>query len=480
MSNSVGKNKVWLTATRIINLIFTMASAMILSRFRTLEEYGTYSQLLMVVTLITTLFAMGLPGSINYFLTRENEKKGKSIFLANYLTMSTIISFTTGIVLLIASPLIVSYFNNKLIKSFLYVLLLLPWINIITGSIDNVLVVYNRLKMLAAFRIINNGTTLLILILTVLLNWNFEQYMIFFIVSQVIFTIVVYIIIGNISGTFKPKINMNIIRNILNFSVPLGLASVVGTLHIQTDQLIIGRMVNTETLAIYSNASKEMPVTIISASISAVLLPMLVRFLKDRENKKAIDLWNYATTLSYILICFFVTILFIYAPQVISILYSDKYLPGVSIFRVYTLLLLLKVTYFGMILNALGKTKFIMFASIFALVLNVILNLLLLFLLGIIGSAIATFISTLVVLLIQLYYSSKVTEVSFKYIFPWKDVFIITIVNIIIGLIAITISKILNQFINIYSAIFIATCIVGLLYLIVMRKKISSCWKHLN
>jgi len=61
LKNSIGKEAVKLTTARMITLLISMISAMLLSRFRTLEEYGTYSQIVMVVTLAISIFTLGLP-----------------------------------------------------------------------------------------------------------------------------------------------------------------------------------------------------------------------------------------------------------------------------------------------------------------------------------------------------------------------------------------------------------------------------------
>ena len=63
-------------------LCISMATTTLLVRFRTLEEYGTYSQLLLVKNLITTIFIMGLPNSINYFLARAETEEEKRKYLS--------------------------------------------------------------------------------------------------------------------------------------------------------------------------------------------------------------------------------------------------------------------------------------------------------------------------------------------------------------------------------------------------------------
>ena len=67
---SVGKKSLILTITKIITLLVSLIVSMLLSRYATLEEYGTYSQLLIAVNLFTSIFMLGLPNSTNYFLVK--------------------------------------------------------------------------------------------------------------------------------------------------------------------------------------------------------------------------------------------------------------------------------------------------------------------------------------------------------------------------------------------------------------------------
>ena len=77
---SLGGDAVRLTLSKVISLCITMVCTMLLSRFRTVEEYGTYSQLLLVINLFSSLFMLGLPSSINYFLARAETEQEKQKF----------------------------------------------------------------------------------------------------------------------------------------------------------------------------------------------------------------------------------------------------------------------------------------------------------------------------------------------------------------------------------------------------------------
>lgn len=482
MKESIGKNVIILSVSKIFLMLLSIIVSMLLARFRSLEEYGTYSQVIMVINFVTTIFILGLPNSINYFLARAEDENKKRNFLSTYYTLTTLISFGVGIILFLATPYIVAYFNNPLISKLAYVLAIFPWANITISTIDNIYIIYNKTKYIMIFRSINLLTTLLIIIIAEVLNMNFYKYMFIYTISMAIFSLAIYYIVNKLSGGLSINLNTKIIKEIFIFSIPIGIASIIGSINIQLDQLIISSLFSTEEYAIFSIASKEIPITIIATSITAILLPKVVKLLKYDKKYEVLTIWGSATTLSYIFICFCVTGLVIFAPAVITLFYSDKYIAGVTVFRIYSLVLLLRCTYFGMILNAKGKTKFILYSSLLALILNVILNIILCNIFGFIGPAIATFISQAVINLIQLIFTAKLLKTKLKHIFPWKNIFYITCINIFIASFFIIIKNILSldRFIgNILEAVFIG--LIGLfIYILILRKKITTQWYELN
>ena len=156
MKQTVASDALKLTISKIITLSISMVTAMLLSRFRTLEEYGTYSQILLVVNLCTTIFMAGLPNSINYFLARTDDLKERENFLSVFYSLSTGLSLLSGLVLVLSVPLIELYFNNPGITKFVYVLALFPWTKIIMATIDHVLIVYKKMYYIMAYRVLNS------------------------------------------------------------------------------------------------------------------------------------------------------------------------------------------------------------------------------------------------------------------------------------------------------------------------------------
>ena len=489
MKDSMDSNKVTLggetvrmTISKVITLCVTMLTSMLLSRFRTYEEYGTYSQLLLVISLFSSIFMLGLPNSINFFLVRADTQEEKKKFLSIYYTMNTILSLVVGFVLVLSIPVFEGYFKNSLIGKFYYFLAIYPWSTIISSSIENLLVVYKKARMLIRYRVVNSIALLMPIVVVQYLNMGFSEYMIAFIVINAAFAIYVYIVAYRISGGIRPLLDIAMVKTILAFSVPIGLSSMVGTLNTEIDKLMIGYLMNTEQMAIYSNAAKELPIAIVPASITAVLLPQLTRMIKKDQYKEAVDLWGIASELAFIVICFLVSGIFTYAEDVMTILYSSKYLPGVFVFRVYTLNLLLRVTYFGILLNACGKTKKIFACSLVSLLLNVVLNPVLFWLMGMIGPAIATFLAILLTLLLQLKMTSILTKVPYAGVFPWKKVFQILCFNVVFSLLFWMVKHYVPLDIIVGSVIegLLFGVIWGVCYFVVMRRRIQELWNRLN
>ena len=481
-SKKIGANALTLTVAKIITLLIGMVSSMLLSRFRTLEEYGTYSQILLVITLATSFFMLGLPNSINYFLGRSDSHEERRHFLSVYYTLSTCMCFLMGAVLSVAVPLIVAYFKNEHIRDFIYILAILPWTKVIINSISNVLVVYGKTKKLTLFNAANAMIAVVAIVIVKLFNWSFQIYMLLYLLGESVMMLWVYFIVSRIETPIRPLLDSRMIKSIFKFSIPIGLAGLVGTLTLECDKLVIGKLMDTETLAIYTNAARELPFTIIASSLTAVLLPQLARRLKDKRAKEAIELWKTTVELSYIIISFFVTTLIVYAPQIMTILYSEKYIPGVGIFRVYSAVLLLRVTYFGMILNASGRTKFILYSSIITLLVNIVLDILLYQIMGILGPAVATFLSIFTAQMAQLLSTSRLIGIPLSAIFPWRRLFLHSGINALWGGVAFMLLRVFGVGIAAKEIIY---CILSgvpivCIYLLIEKRSILRLWKQLN
>ncbi|MGO5275627.1 oligosaccharide flippase family protein [Holdemanella porci] len=480
-SISLKKEASLLTISKMTNLLITMATSMLLSRFRSLEEYGTYSELSLVLNLLTTLCMLGIPNAINYFLPRTESADERRDFLQTFFSLNTLLSIIAGIVMAVSVPVMVWYFKNEGIYGFYYFAVLMPWAKITIQERGNLFVASNKTKTLIWHTIANSLALLGIILLTKLLDQNFQFYMILYVIVELIFAGCVYYQAYRIAGGLAFRINWSLCRSILAFSVPIGVSDMVSTISREVDKLMIGGFLDTEALAIYTNSAREIALTVISTSFIAVLMPKLSKLIKERKVKEAVEIWKSTTSFTYIFMCFGVAALVVFAPQVITILYSEKYLPGTGVFRIYSLILLWRTAYFGTMLSLHGETKKILYCSIASMLINVVLNYVLYVTLGFCGPAWSTFISIGIVDMLQLKLSARITGIPVSKLFPWMDLLRITLINVGLGSGFYLIIHVFN--IQTDAKGCAVSIILGIVWMliyfgIIMRKQIKTQWKE--
>lgn len=480
--SNIANSAAALTVSKIITLSLTVITSMMLSRSLTLNEYGTYSELLTIVSLAVSIFALGLPNSLNYFLPTCSKEERKR-FLGFYYTAISLLSLIMGIVLVLCSGAIAKYYDNPLIMVYWLFLFLIPWTKAAISSRSNMLVVESKIKKEFFYCIANAASLLVIAILLWVGVGNFKLYMNMYIAIEAIFSILVYLE-GNISAEkeLKPNLNIDLLKKVLIFSVPLGISTAISTISLDLDKLIIGFLYDEQSVAIYANAGKELPISYITVSFTAVVLPRVVKSIKENKTAKALEIWKKSSEICFIIMSFFAVACIVFAPQIITFLYSEKYLAGVSIFRIYSLVLLFRITYWGTILNAYGKTKTILYNSIACLVLNLILSICLYKVIGFIGPAIASCISIGAMCIFQFFMSAKLVKEKISKIFPWKNFAEELIVNAILGAVVYGLTKIMHLGTDAKGIIFaILMGIVWLaLYLLIFLRRILRTWKELN
>lgn len=482
---SVGKDALYLTGSRVLTSIIGVVTSMLLARFRTLGEYGTYSQIIMVTDLVTSILLLGLPNSINYFLAKADTQQERRDFLSVYSTLSTILTVVIGVCLYLAMPLIIEHFSNPLIRDFAYVFAVYPWSSLFINSISSVCIVYGKSNRLILFNLANAIAVLVILLAAKWAGMSFHQYMLMYMAVLLLFALSAIAWSHKLSGGIRFKLDFSLIKAIFIFSIPLGLASASGTLSHELGKLVIGKFFSVDDYAVFANASRELPVTLVATTLTAVLLPQLVRMLKRGNHLDAVGLWAHAIEISMCFMCLIAGSFIVFAPDILSLFYSEKYVTegGVMVFRVYSVILLFRTTYWGIILNATGNTKFVFYSSLLSLLLNFVVNIASIYLLGFIGPAISSLIVTITLSFVQLRFTTKVIAVPFSQIFPWRNILRLIMISVGFCLVFGFLKHMILPDVDRTSSILISIglCIVwALFYVIINMRFVKRSWKQLN
>jgi len=482
-SNRSGTNAFVLTLSKVITLLLSVLVSMILARTLSLSEYGTYSELLTVSSIGVSLFSLVLPNALNYFLPRCKDEIGKRKFIGFYFASITVLALALMGAMALLNKTIAGYYNNERLIVYSYFLIIIPWTKLLISSRSNLLVAEGKVMREIICCIANGILLALIAVFTMFDRSSFDIYIVLYVLIESVFAVLVYFDAYILSGR---KIDISVhwgqIKELLEYTIPLGLSTAVSTISLDLDKLIIGFVMDEASVAIYANAGKELPFSLISTSFTAVFLPQIVAFIRDKRTKAAIVRWKDIMEINYIILSFCTAASIVFAPQIISLLYSEAYISGVTIFRIYSLTLLLRITYWAMILNAFGKTKEILCNSVICLTLNAALNVLFYKVFGFAGPAYATLVSIFAIVVLQILRTAKLLKTPVSSFIPFRQFILPSVVCLISGIFVAILAKKLNVGIDTKGIILavIIGAVWAVLYMALYSRKIVILWKKLN
>ena len=193
------------------------------------------------------------------------------------------------------------------------------------------------------------------------------------------------------------RFDTGLIKEILLYCIPMAMFCVVKSLTRDCDKFIISFFTDTETLAVYANASKLLPFDIVMGAFVTVLQPYFTRYISEKKYEETRKLYQYFLEISFIFTAVMAVGAICASPEVMEFLYTKKYLSGVPVFIIYTIIDIVGILNLTFILCAAGKTKTVMYASLGTFWANLVLNLVFFRCLGITGPA----LSSLLVMVVQ-------------------------------------------------------------------------------
>ena len=149
LSNGAATNSLLLTFVQVITTILGIVVTKLMSVNFSLEEYGGYSQALLVTSSATSLSILGLSNGLNFFYNRtedshEQRKYISTLFLIEY--------FLGGIVcvsIIFLQSVLVHFFNNDSLNTLLPIVALTPLLTNLITMYQVLFVSIGRAKLIA-------------------------------------------------------------------------------------------------------------------------------------------------------------------------------------------------------------------------------------------------------------------------------------------------------------------------------------------
>ena len=481
LGKSVVGDGLILTFVKTVTLVASIVQTMILSRILSLNDYGDYSQLLIVVSIATIVSGFGLTNAVNYFYNKYDDDDEKKYYFNLIFTITFISGMLCAFLCYIFRDLIASYYKNPGISVLFIYIIFKPLFDNIVALYQPLYISLHKSKTIAVrnliISILKTIFVPLAFVVTKSIKWMF--------IVQIILDVlqIVYFTLDLKKNNFKVRIvsiKKSAFVSIMKYSIPLAIALMLGNLFKESDKLVIARLMDKEALAIYSNMSKQLPFEFIAMSFASVVTPLIVKTIKKDKNEAAI-IWTNYLKFCYITSWILCGGAILCSRELLLFLYSDKYILGLEIFNIYLIAELLRFTYFGLIPTACGKTKVILISSFSALIVNLILNVLFYYVFGFIGPALASLFSSFVIYFLQFIFSCKELDRKLFEILDLKHILKFLTQLLFIGLLLFILKQFVSNFITHYFVILVVFYLFYVLInLFLVRKNLLDLVKKIK
>ncbi len=373
-----------------LTALVTLVAAAVLTRILSVRDYATYRQTLLAYHFAAPLLTLSLPTALYYFLPGETRRKRGVLF--DNLILLTVMGIVFSLLLLAGGNRLLAWrFSNPAVARPLrwmapYALFALP-----ASAVGACLIVQNRVTQLSIFNVFTRLLTLLAVIASALI-WRspLAPLKTHVACAGVMLALALWMMVQAVPRD-DVRVSLSGMFRMLKYSVPLGLASMLGLISLQLDKVIVASMCDPQAFAIYANGALEIPlIGIITGSIAAVILTDMRAAIANGDESESLRLFRIAAAKSATILLPTMCFLLLFGTDVVITLYSEKYRGSTAPFRLYLCILPARIIYYGPALMALGLTKVVFIRSLFELCLNAVLSILIVYLFGPLGAAVAT------------------------------------------------------------------------------------------
>ena len=469
-----------------LNMIIGILCTPIIIRALGQSEYGLYSLIGAIISYLTVL-DFGLGNAIIIYTSRyraknekENEYKLNGMLIFIYIIIGIIAAAVCGILYFNSNRLFGATFTDvelSKVKTMIIILGVYFLLNFPLSIFGYIITAYEKFIFSKVIQILKHILPP-ILIITILF-FNYKS------VEMIILTVIINIILLliNMLYCFKNlkikivfgKFNIGLLKEIFLYSFFIFLAIIVDKVNWSLGQIILGGVVGTAAVSIYSVAAQlQLIYQSFSTAISGVLLPKIsIMVEKKATDKELSDIFVKVGRLQYIILGYILIAFIIFGKKFIEIWAGYNYLTSYYI----ALILMIPVTFpllqnTGIsILQAKNKHKFRTLVYSAIAIANIAISVPLAKIYEGIGAAIGTAVSLVIgnIIIMNIYYYRKINIDVLKF---WKEIFKMSIPNVINLIIFIYLNT-RFEIDNIYILI-IEAVIYSLLYITITFKFIAN------
>lgn len=337
-------------------IVMNIVVAAILARILTPDDYGIIAVLTIFTTLFSRISDMGFGSAVIQFL--DLEKKD----VEDIHSFTGVVAGILAILFLILGYSISYFYGNDVYKPLCMILAVSVFFNCFNMIPNAVLLREKKFLSIGIRTIIVNGVGCVAAIICAFLGGKYYS-----LVLQSVIVAVLNFVWNNHTAGLRVHfpVCMKPVRRIWNYSIFQFLFSWVNYLEANLDQILIGGLMGSRSLAFYDRGYKlvSYPVGNIAGVITSVLHPILKDFQKNKDDliKKYMEVQKVMSLVA----AFIVPILFCASEELICIVYGNQWGMAVLVFQILSISVYprMMMSTTGVLYCSAGNTKMLMVAG---------------------------------------------------------------------------------------------------------------------
>lgn len=430
-----------LGVANFIHSIVRFIVPIFLVRLIDINEYGYYRYFWLIANTVIVFTTLGFPRSLLYFLPRTTPSD-KRIFINQTILF---LSFTATAAALIFSPwnpilpdkIVELTSNAYLIPSFIFVWILGSLIEMLPNADQNVSWQAKSIVSLAIIR-----ASLIVGCAT--LTHDIELIYLAITAFALLRVILLFYYSTRYHGFTFFKFQKKSLLEQLRYAIPFGMSDILYKFRTISAQWVVVLLFSTNAFAVFSIALNVFSLSsIVRLTVTRVVTPKMSQSEASGRKDVMIAMNNKANIMISFILMPVSFIIFVFAENIVLLLYTSAYGEATIIVRIYMISLLLDAVSVASVLTVLRQGNFVMKVNTFSFIFSPIAIYIGATYFGLAGVAVATLIAAIFEKIFNFIRVCKLLEISIFELQPWRIIGSIFLASVFSAIVVYSFDKVL-------------------------------------
>ena len=406
-----------LMSGRLLGLIAAFVIPMVLARFFTQEEFGTYKQLFLIYGTLFAFAQLGMAESLYYFLPHDSRSGGR------YVLNALLVLGGFGALLLVAlwafQGSIAALMSNSDLTAYI------PYIGVyllfmLMAAVLEIAMTAKKHHLAASCTYAVSDLLRALLYISPVLLFGTLRWLLLGAIAFAAcrFLATLAYVVREFRTPMQP--DRGLLRRHLAYALPFGLAAALEIVQLNFHLYAVSYSFDAATFAIYAVGCLQIPlVDFLMTSTSNVMMVNMREKIKQGKDRQALGIWLDASRKLGLILFPMVGGLLVVAHELIVLLFTSTYESSVPIFMLWTLTMAISAILTDGVLRVFAENRFLIVQNFLRLLLIAVTIHWFMSRFGLLGAIMATFLAAMLTKVLALTRVKSILGTSWSQVLPW-------------------------------------------------------------